>query len=78
MKLPVLETQLRDNTSFRDFYHFTFNYAKNPSQKGLDLDMAIAYWNIVMRGRFKFLHLWCKFLEVSFRSVFGTRDFDCV
>lgn len=65
MKLRVLETQLRDSSNFKDFYHFTFNYAKNPSQKGLDLDMAITYWNIVMEGRFKFLHLWCKFLEVS-------------
>ncbi|KAK7601720.1 hypothetical protein V9T40_009161 [Parthenolecanium corni] len=63
MKLPVLETQLSDNSNFKDFYHFTFSYAKNPCQKGLDLDVAIAYWNIVMRGRFKFLHLWCKFLE---------------
>ena len=31
----------------------------------LDLDMAIAYWNIVLSGRFKFLELWCKFLQVS-------------
>jgi len=31
----------------------------------LDLEMAIAYWNIVMKGRFKFLDLWCSFLMVS-------------
>lgn len=65
MKLPLLESELRDSLNFKDFYQFTFNYAKNPCQKGLDLDMAITYWNIVMRGRFKFLPLWCKFLEVS-------------
>lgn len=65
MKLPILEAELRDSFSFKDFYQFTFNYAKNPCQKGLDLDMAITYWNIVMRGRFKFLNLWCRFLEVS-------------
>ncbi|XP_065203770.1 DCN1-like protein 1 [Planococcus citri] len=63
MKLPVLEAELRDSLNFKDFYQFTFNYAKNPCQKGLDLDMAITYWNIVMRGRFKFLNLWCRFLE---------------
>lgn len=28
--------------------------------------MAIAYWNIVLKDRFKFLDLWCKFLQVSF------------
>lgn len=66
MKLPHLENELRDSHYFKDFYQFTFNYAKNPCQKGLDLDMAITYWNIVMRGHFKLLHLWCRFLEVSF------------
>lgn len=62
-RLPNLETELRDNYKFKDFYHFTFNYAKNPGQKGLDLDMAIAYWNIVLKGRFKFLDIWCQFLQ---------------
>lgn len=65
-KLPVLESDLSDLTKFKDFYQFTFNYAKEQGQKGLDLDMAIAYWNIVMKGRFKFLDLWCKFLMVMF------------
>lgn len=64
-KLPTLEGELKDTNKFKDFYHFTFNYAKNPGQKGLELDMAIAYWNIVLRGRFKFLDAWCKFLVVS-------------
>lgn len=64
-KLPALEADLVDVIKFKDFYHFTFNYAKDDGQKGLDLEMAIAYWNIVMKGRFKFLDLWCKFLVVS-------------
>lgn len=63
VKLPVLETELNDLGKFKDFYHFTFNYAKDPGQKGIDLDMAIAYWTIVLSGRFKFLDLWCKFLK---------------
>jgi DCN1-like protein 1/2 len=62
-KLSTMESELRDSTKFKDFYNFTFNYAKNPGQKGLDLDMALAYWNIVLAGRFKFLDLWCKFLQ---------------
>ncbi|UYV80896.1 DCUN1D1 [Cordylochernes scorpioides] len=63
LKLPLLEQELKDPAKFKDFYNFTFNYAKNPGQKGLDLDMALAYWNIVLSGRFKFLNLWCKFLQ---------------
>ncbi|PNF34514.1 DCN1-like protein 1 [Cryptotermes secundus] len=62
-RLPSLEVELKDQFRFKDFYHFTFNYAKNPGQKGLDLEMAIAYWNIVLQGKFRFLDLWCKFLQ---------------
>lgn len=64
-KLPTLEMELNDPNKFKDFYHFTFNYAKEHAQKGIDLDMAIAYWNIVLSGRFKFLDVWCRFLKVS-------------
>jgi len=65
VRLGSLENDLRDPLKFKDFYHFTFNYAKNAGQKGLDLDMAIAYWNIVLDDKFKFLQLWCQFLQVS-------------
>lgn len=41
-KLPQLELDLNDMQKFKDFYHFTFNYAKDSGQKGLDLEMAIA------------------------------------
>merc|ERR1711894_310431 len=69
-KLPSLEKEIRDPTRFKDFYQFTFNYAKNPGQKGLDLDMAIAYWNIVLKDKFNFLELWCNFLtEHHKRSI---------
>ena len=78
MKLPHLESELRDNLSFKDFYQFTFNYAKNPCQKGLDLDMAITYWNIVMQGRFKFLNLWCRFLQVSFQRFIENRTCETI
>lgn len=62
-KLPLLEKDIADGTKFKDFYQFTFNYAKNPGQKGLDLDMAMAYWNIVLKGRFRFLDVWNRFLK---------------
>jgi DCN1-like protein 1/2 len=59
----TMEKELKEPPKFKDFYQFTFNFAKNPGQKGLDLDMALAYWNIVMKGRFKFLDFWCQFLQ---------------
>lgn len=30
----------------------------------LELEMAVAYWNLVLTGRFKFLDLWNRFLKV--------------
>lgn len=98
--MPRLEQELKDSGKFKDFYQFTFNFAKNPGQKGLgkesdsnnnnllngitelqtvgikcsalclcaDLEMAVAYWNLVLSGRFKFLDLWNRFLLVSQRS----------
>lgn len=30
-----------------------------------DLEMAVAFWNLVLSGRFKFLDLWNTFLLVS-------------
>ncbi|XP_008051019.1 DCN1-like protein 2 [Carlito syrichta] len=68
--LPRLEQELKDTAKFKDFYQFTFSFAKNPGQKGLDLDMAVAYWKLVLSGRFKFLDLWNTFLlEHHKRSI---------
>lgn len=33
--------------------------------------MAIAYWNLVLAGRFKFLDLWNRFLVVSVMKKFN-------
>lgn len=33
--MPRLEQELKDSGKFKDFYQFTFNFAKNPGQKGL-------------------------------------------
>lgn len=30
-----MEQELKDQGKFKDFYQFTFNFAKNPGQKGL-------------------------------------------
>jgi len=61
-KLPQLEAELRDPAKFKDLYQFTFTYAKNPGQKGLDLEVALAYWRIVLADRFPYMELWCSFL----------------
>lgn len=34
-RCETLEKEIRDTWKFKDFYQFTFNFAKNPGQKGL-------------------------------------------
>ena len=34
-RCEALEKDIRDPWKFKDFYQFTFNFAKNPGQKGL-------------------------------------------
>lgn len=65
-KLAIVEAETsKDPTKFRDLYVFSFAYAKNPTQKGIELDMAIPYWHILLHGRFPLLNLWTQFLTVS-------------
>lgn len=66
--------ELSGNTNlFKDLYQFTFNYAKNSQQKSLDLELAIAYWNILLKSRFRFLDLWIEFLTETHKRAI-TRD----
>ena len=72
--LSRAEMELSNNQHlFKDLYLFTFNYAKNPLQKSLDLEIAIAYWNILLKNRFKFLDLWIEYLRETHKRAI-TRD----
>ena len=64
-KMIALEGDVNDASKFKDLYQFTFNFAKAPSQKSLDLEDAIAYWKMLLADRFKYLDIWIKFLLVS-------------
>lgn len=38
-----MEQELKDQGKFKDFYQFTFNFAKNPGQKGLGKNLLFLY-----------------------------------
>lgn len=44
-QLPKMEQELKDQGRFKDFYQFTFNFAKNPGQKGLGKNLL---WLVVL------------------------------
>ena len=68
----ALEGDINDPVKFKDLYQFTFNFAKAPTQKSLDLEDAIAYWKMLLSDRFKYLDIWVNFLLVSL-SVMSKR-----
>jgi len=61
LQLETIQNELYDPSSFQEFYKFTFNYVND--RGAISLDDAIIYWNIVMKGRFKFLDWWCEFVK---------------
>ena len=69
--LPKIEKEIMETEKFKQFYKFTFDYAKSdPGQKCLELEIAVAYWNIILQGRFRSLDMWCKYLtENHKRSI---------
>ncbi|MCP9263129.1 DCN1-like protein 1 [Dirofilaria immitis] len=69
-KIPTLSEELRNPISFRDFYQFTFSYARASPQRTLEVETAIAYWEIVFGGNFGYLPLWANFLrEKGVKSI---------
>ena len=54
-RLPGVERELTDQSKFRDLYQFTFNFAKNPEQKGLGI---VFNFDIFM----KFYHVICSII----------------
>lgn len=71
--LPKAEQELEDNRSFKDFYSFTFNFGLNENQKSLELDIALAYWDLVLKSKFNLLDLWLQFVKDNHKRAI-TRD----
>jgi len=61
--LPSWRSELDDNQSFKEFYHFLFECGKTSNQKSLDLETAVVLWRLALKTRFKFLEVWIEYLE---------------
>jgi len=58
-----LRKELDDPSKFRAFYQFVFDYSREPSQRSLPSDTAMALWEVLLRGRFPLLDAWLEFLK---------------
>nr|KAJ3399664.1 DCN1-like protein 1 [Polyrhizophydium stewartii] len=65
MKAAVarMRDELNDPDSAKKIYLFTFNFAKQSNQKTLSLESAIAFWDLLLAGKYTHLDLWKQFLE---------------
>lgn len=73
--LQSSESELQNIQKFRDLYSFTYNYAQHSStQKNLDFEVAVAYWRILLTGRFVLMELWLEFLKEVNKNRSISRD----
>lgn len=61
--LPKLNEELNDPAKFRDFYQFAYQYAKSASQRNLEIETAVAYWELIFDNSDHRVHTWIKFLR---------------
>lgn len=61
--VKTLGAQLEDRTTLREVYQFAFNFGRAEGQKSLSLDVAVAYWQLILAGRFKHLDMWLEFVQ---------------
>lgn len=69
-QLPKIEQELKDSRKFKDFYQFTFNFAKNPGQKGLGKNPFNAHW--------LFLFSWLNFFSIEYCFSYRFRNGNCI
>ncbi|KAG2200834.1 hypothetical protein INT47_001365, partial [Mucor saturninus] len=67
-KLKVVVDQwegsvLNDPEEYMQFYLFTFNYAKTTGQKSMDVETAIAFWQIMLQDKYPIVKSFIQFLQ---------------
>eukprot|EP00698_Gefionella_okellyi_P003188 TRINITY_DN12983_c0_g1_i1.p1 TRINITY_DN12983_c0_g1~~TRINITY_DN12983_c0_g1_i1.p1 ORF type:complete len:251 (+),score=31.11 TRINITY_DN12983_c0_g1_i1:124-876(+) len=60
---PQLHKELQDPRSYKEFYLWLFDFAKEEGKKVVDLEMAINLWGLVLATRFPYLQKWIDFLQ---------------
>ncbi|KAG2175777.1 hypothetical protein INT44_000255 [Umbelopsis vinacea] len=62
-KIFDMEESLQDERQFKDFYVFVFPFAKTKTQKSMDVEMALALWEIVLKDRYAHVPLFIDFIR---------------
>jgi hypothetical protein len=60
---------LNNPNEFKELYNFSFEYSRDPTQKGMSPDIAVATWKVLFEGRWKFLAQWNDFIEKKYKKA---------
>ena len=79
-KIPDLRNQiLIDEAVYKRIYMFTYNFARAPAQKSLQLDTAIEYWKLLLATKWKsHLPMWIEFLEKEYKRSVAKDTWNCL
>jgi len=63
-KVQELIKSLSDRATFKEFYRWLFNFAKeNPEAKTIEGESAIELWTIVLKEQWPLVDKWCRFIQ---------------
>ncbi|KAK9866866.1 hypothetical protein WJX84_011561 [Apatococcus fuscideae] len=68
--LPNLRSELKDDQTYREVYNYAYDFSREPGQKCVQLETALAMWQLVFSVRpWKLLPAWCSFLSEHHRRA---------
>lgn len=69
-KLPQLRSELKNDQTFQEVYIYAYGFACEKGQKCLQLDTAIAMWQLLFAEQgWPLVTSWCQFLEANHKHA---------
>merc|ERR1712232_522134 len=68
-KLDEMRATLADRTTCKEIYSFTFQFALDPGQRCLPVEMRLEFWKLLLRGHFALLDAWIGFVEARVKNA---------
>jgi DCN1-like protein 1/2 len=67
-QVPKWRNQVLNNEDqFKELYMFAFEYSRDPTQKGMAIDIAVATWAMLLEGRY--LTQWNNYMENKYKKT---------
>lgn len=64
-KLGDVRSILKDELAFKQIYQYAFDFARDKSQKSMDIETAVTMWRLLLSDRFERLESWISFVTTE-------------